>query len=101
MIIEYTYSQHDLKKKCYGCKWLELYNDFNGKCICPHNKVKERNRSVTDKACTWKNADKHNPIKSLEESLKQMQLIREGKLPRRTWDELKKELKESDILRGE
>lgn len=23
MIIEYVYSSLDLKKKCYGCKWLK------------------------------------------------------------------------------
>lgn len=60
MIIEYTYSPSDLKKKCYGCKWLKIEDDdwFYGKCECPHNKIKFRNRQITDKACVWKNADK-------------------------------------------
>lgn len=31
---------------------------------------------------------------SLEESCKEMNLIREGKLPKKTWQELKKEIKE-------
>lgn len=59
MIIEYTYSQQDLKKKCYGCKWLKLYDDFNGKCICEFNKVKFRDRSLTTRGCSFKNADLH------------------------------------------
>lgn len=69
MIIEYTYSPEDLKKRCFGCKWLKqnVLNptstnsnfDWYGLCECPHNKIKNRNRSITDKACSWKNADKH------------------------------------------
>lgn len=58
MIIEYRYSEHDLNKKCYQCKWLNMYDDINGKCICPHNMVKFRDRSIFTKKCTWKNADK-------------------------------------------
>lgn len=60
MVIEYTYSEHDLKKKCWGCKWLKIRedDDWYGKCECPHNKVKFRERSITEKACSWKNADK-------------------------------------------
>ncbi len=55
MIIEYTYSEHDLMKRCYGCIWLEMSNDIGyGDCKCPHNKVKNRYRSVLDKACTYK-----------------------------------------------
>ena len=58
MIIEYTYSPSDLKKKCHNCKWLKLDEDeWYGICKCPHNKVKFRNRKITDKACTWKNAE--------------------------------------------
>jgi hypothetical protein len=57
LIVEYTYSPQDLKKRCYSCKWLKLYDDFNGKCECPHNHVKFRDRDVLEKACTWKNAD--------------------------------------------
>jgi hypothetical protein len=56
MIIEFTYNQN---KICNGCKWLKLKDDWYGKCECPHNKVKERNRHVTDHKCSWKNADKH------------------------------------------
>jgi hypothetical protein len=60
MIIEYTYSQQDLKKKCHGCKWLDIYEDDNwyGKCKCEFSKVKARERSVTSKACSCKNADR-------------------------------------------
>lgn len=68
MIIEYTYSQHDLKKKCYGCKWLKLDSDkWNGECICESNSVKKRHRYITDKACSWKNATQ---IKMFEEGVK-------------------------------
>lgn len=34
------------------------------------------------------------PTQSLETSLQQMKLIREGKLPRKSWDEIYNELKE-------
>lgn len=56
MIIEYTYSPEDLKKKCYGCYWFKSYDNFgfNGKCDCKENKIKFRDRSVTDRACTFK-----------------------------------------------
>jgi hypothetical protein len=60
MIITYDCSQHDLRKRCYGCKWLALNagNEWLGYCQCKENKVKNRNRQITDKACSWKNADK-------------------------------------------
>lgn len=58
MIVEYTYSQHDLNKRCYGCKWLRMTGEWSGRCECPHNRVKDRNRQITDRKCTWKNADK-------------------------------------------
>jgi hypothetical protein len=58
MIIEYTYSPSDLKKKCYGCKWLSISeNEFIGTCTCPYNSIKNRQRELTQKACSWKNAD--------------------------------------------
>ncbi len=37
---------------------------------------------------------------SLEESLKQMKLIREGNLPKRTWKELKKEIENDNSDNG-
>jgi hypothetical protein len=61
MIIEYTYSPNDLKKKCYGCSWLEFQDPdewYYGRCKCPHNKIKFRERQINSKACVWKNADK-------------------------------------------
>lgn len=58
MIIEYTWSEEELRrKKCYKCKWLKLYDDFNGKCTVPedrYNKRLLRHRSVTDKCCSRK-----------------------------------------------
>lgn len=58
MIIEYTYSPQDLKKKCYGCKWLSIpENQLIGDCTCLYNKIKNRQREETDRACNWKNAD--------------------------------------------
>lgn len=58
MIVEYIYSEKEMKRKCYGCKWLELdENKYYGQCKCPYNKVKERTRFITDKRCSWKNAD--------------------------------------------
>jgi hypothetical protein len=58
MIIEYTYAQNDLNKRCYQCKWLTMIDDWAGHCDCPYNKVKFRDRQITDRKCTWKNADK-------------------------------------------
>jgi hypothetical protein len=58
MIIEYTYSPFDLRKRCYGCKWLDLMDNWNGKCKCEFNRVKIRERSITDKSCSCKNADR-------------------------------------------
>ncbi len=38
--------------------------------------------------------ERYCPVsESLEESLKQMKLMREGKLPKKTWDEMRKERK--------
>lgn len=58
MIIEYTWSEQELlQKKCYKCKYLELYDDFNGKCTVPvnqYNKKLIRDRSVTSKKCSHK-----------------------------------------------
>lgn len=69
MIITYEYSATDLAKRCHGCKWLRItYGDYYGVCECEHNKVKFRHRSVTDKACSWKNA--HMVNNESEDSLK-------------------------------
>jgi len=55
MIITYEYSASDLAKKCFQCKWLRITDgDYYGVCECQDNKVKFRHRSVTDKACNWK-----------------------------------------------
>lgn len=56
MIVEYTYSEYDLRKKCYGCAWLKMRENDNwfGYCECLHNKVKNRDREVTDRACICK-----------------------------------------------
>lgn len=60
MIIEYIYSNSELRtKKCFECKWFEMIDDWNGVCKCPHNKIKFRNRQITDRKCVWKNADTH------------------------------------------
>jgi len=36
------------------------------------------------------------PIESLDESLNQMKLIMQGKLPKKTWKQLKEELKNKE-----
>jgi hypothetical protein len=56
MIVEYTYSEWDLRKQCHQCHWLEMKDNFFGECKCPFNKVKDRQRCVTDRACSSKNA---------------------------------------------
>lgn len=62
MIVETIihYSQRDIAKRCWGCIYLEKYNDFDGKCICKENKVKIRDRSITSKACAFKNNEIFN-----------------------------------------
>ena len=35
----------------------------------------------------------HNPSKSLEESLKEMKLMRQGKKPKKSWDDMVSEIK--------
>lgn len=58
MITTITYSQSDLRKRCHGCKWLQLEdNEVYGECTCKHNRIKNRFRSITDHKCSWKNAD--------------------------------------------
>ncbi len=41
-----------------------------------------------------------SPKESLERSLKEMQLIRQGKLKKRFWKDLKKDLKTNDDVRN-
>jgi len=62
MIIEYTYSEQDLKKRCYKCMHLETQSDLDliGTCACPDNKIKNRQRGITDRACTHKAERKEN-----------------------------------------
>lgn len=55
MIVEYTWSEHELlHKKCYKCKYLQMRDEWDGKCTCTTNKVKVRERSITDRKCTAK-----------------------------------------------
>ena len=61
MIVEVTYSEKDLRKRCYNCEYLKLEDesyDWNGICTCKENKVKHRNRSITDRACMFKKGKK-------------------------------------------
>lgn len=58
---------------------------------------KERDSSIDHKGDEGmdKVIERYCPItESLEESLKQMKMIRKGQLPRKSWDSFKKELKE-------
>ncbi|SNS22525.1 hypothetical protein SAMN05446037_1006105 [Anaerovirgula multivorans] len=52
--LRYKYSQADLKKKCYNCKWLKMYNGSNGKCVCPHIRIRNRDRNLLSEACVYK-----------------------------------------------
>jgi hypothetical protein len=55
MIIEYTYSTYELKKsRCFNCKHLRMIDNWSGHCECTTNKVKIRNRQITDKKCSSK-----------------------------------------------
>lgn len=57
MVVEVTYSAKELRKKCFNCKYLKIEDElygWDGVCICKENKVKYRNRSITDKACVFK-----------------------------------------------
>jgi len=40
------------------------------------------------------------PSESLEQSLKEMKLIREGKIPKKSWNDLKEELKKEGRYNG-
>jgi hypothetical protein len=51
MIYEFTYNT---RKICWKCIYLKLKDDWFGECICKDNKIKNRHRSVTDKACSYK-----------------------------------------------
>lgn len=51
MIIEHTY---DNRKICNHCFWLKMKDDCFGICECPDNRVKNRERFVTDKKCSRK-----------------------------------------------
>lgn len=62
MIFEHTYSPHDLKKRCYGCIHFKP-NDKSGiygNCICQTNKIKDRHRCATDKACSFNEGERLN-----------------------------------------
>lgn len=48
------YSKKDIAKRCWGCLYLKMYDDFDGKCVCTENQVKFRDRSITSKACRFK-----------------------------------------------
>ena len=58
MIVEYSWSFEELRqKKCWGCKHLELYDGWNGKCTVAedrYNKKLIRDRDVKSKACSRK-----------------------------------------------
>ena len=57
MIIESTYSTQELRKKCFNCEYLKIDDESHGWygiCTCDQNKVKHRDRSITDKACVFK-----------------------------------------------
>lgn len=51
-----------------------------------NNQKKEEEQMVSTRPCT--------PTDSLEKSVKEMHLIRQGKAPKRSWRELKKQLTE-------
>jgi hypothetical protein len=59
--------------------------DKTNKNFSPLDKGDDDMNVTIDRYCTV--------AESLEESLKQMKLIREGKLPKKTWKELRDELK--------
>lgn len=57
MTVEVTYNAKELQKKCFNCEYLKIDEESHGcdgTCICKENKVKYRNRSITDKACVFK-----------------------------------------------
>lgn len=48
------YSQKDIAKRCWGCRYLKMYDEFSGICECAENRVKIRDRCITNKACSFK-----------------------------------------------
>lgn len=60
--------------RCYGCKWLNLYEDNQeyGECTYPHGLMmflKNRKRSVNDMKCSWKHVDEL-PLEYREQNFK-------------------------------
>lgn len=57
MITESIYSKQELRKKCFNCEHLKIDDESHGWygiCTCEENKVKHRDRSITDRACVFK-----------------------------------------------
>lgn len=57
MIIEVTYSAKELRKRCFNCEYLNIEDESHGwygVCVCKENKVKHKDRSITDRACVFK-----------------------------------------------
>lgn len=55
MIYTVEYSDYDLRDRCYKCVYLKLEsNGIRGNCVCKENRVKNRTRDVTDRACAYK-----------------------------------------------
>ena len=62
-----------------------------------NNKINEEQRKDKEVIDMKTMVERYCPItESLEESLKQMNLIRQGKLKGKSWNEFKKELQEED-----
>ena len=57
MVVEVTYGAKELRKKCFNCEYLkieEASHGWDGVCMCEENKVKHRDRLITDRACVFK-----------------------------------------------
>jgi hypothetical protein len=86
-----------------NCEIKELMN-FNQKVIKRNGFTKEQVKKIVEEECANRstnareeNGERPCTVKeSIEQSLKEMQLMRQGKLPKRNWDDFMKELEEED-----
>jgi len=85
------------------CEIKELM-DFNQKVIKENRFTKEQVKKIVEEECTNRSIDAREESgerpctvkESIEQSLKEVKLIKEGKLPKRNWDDFMKELEKED-----
>jgi len=83
---------------------IEDLMDFNQKIIKENGFTKEQVKKMVEKECANRSTDAREEYserpctvkESIEQSLKEAKLIKEGKLPKRSWRDFMKELEKED-----